>query len=214
LPAPLSSPSHRSLVLIAILALHVLAIYALAQGFSPTRARLGPMISQVQLIQYEKPQPPTLLAAPPRLSVDLYNFRSAPIVAPEITLRAPVDPPAPAPMPAASVEQASVSVSSAPSRGAGALLTRKPRAVYVPNGRDRYPPNSIRAKESGEPIVTICISASGAIESVQIAKSSGYGRLDQAAVGIGEEARFKPAMQNGDPVAACMNYRIRFAIEP
>jgi TonB family protein len=43
-------------------------------------------------------------------------------------------------------------------------------------------------------------------------ESSGFPRLDQAAVGIGKEARFRPAMREGKPMPFCLPYRITFAI--
>ena len=88
----------------------------------------------------------------------------------------------------------------------------RPRPIYVPGGWERYPAESIRAHESGRPTITICISAAGAIDSVQLTNSSGFPRLDQAAVGIGKEARFRPAMREGKPVPFCVPYRITFAI--
>jgi protein TonB len=129
------------------------------------------------------------------------------IAAPEIVIPAPADPP---PLQVEAIQ----TVITPPQPQAPELAPHpnvKPKAIYVPGGWERYPAESLRARETGAPTITICISATGVADSVQVTKSSGFPRLDQAAVGIGKEARFKPAMQDGKPVPLCLPYRITFA---
>jgi TonB family protein len=56
------------------------------------------------------------------------------------------------------------------------------------------------------------VSATGTIDSVELLQSSGFSRLDQAAIGIGKESRFRPAMRDGHSVPFCLPYRVTFAI--
>jgi protein TonB len=77
---------------------------------------------------------------------------------------------------------------------------------------DRYPNASIRAKESGTVVMNICVSPTGSVDSVELARSSGFPRLDQVALGIASEYQFQPATRLGHPVAACAHYRIVFKV--
>lgn len=67
-----------------------------------------------------------------------------------------------------------------------------------------YPQASLRAKEQGEVGLSMCVGADGGLSNVKIVRSSGYPRLDHAAlVGIAK-VRFIPAKDaNGEPVAVC-----------
>jgi len=200
--------SRRSLVFAAIGALHLLAIYELARGVADAKVRAVQGIVQTRLLPREKsPMPPP---PPPRPRPQL-TFRQQPpvqVVAPQISISLPAELPPP-------IQVTTIATEFTPPPSPRAVVsgpTTWPRPISVPNGWERYPAESIRAKEMGEPTITICISATGTIDSVHVAKSSGFARLDQAAVSIGWEARFKPAMKQGQPVPACMSYRIRFAI--
>jgi len=196
---------HRSLLFAAISALHLLAIYVLARGVAGADVRTVQSIVQTRLLQREKPPVPP---PPPPPPVGLTEYRPVQVVAPQISIALPAELPPP-------IQVTTIATEFTPlpaPRAVVSVPTTWPRPISVPNGWERYPAESIRAKEMGEPTITICISATGKVDSVQVTKSSGFARLDQAAVGIGWEARFKPAMKQGEPVPACMSYRIRFAI--
>jgi TonB family protein len=89
----------------------------------------------------------------------------------------------------------------------------RPRPIRGPSGIDRYPSGSIAAKESGRATITICISASGKIEKVELAKSTGFERLDSAALDIARQYLFKPAMRNNKPVPVCLPYTINYKLK-
>jgi protein TonB len=209
--------TRRLLVLAAIGALHVLAIYQLARGVANSDGRAVQNIVQTRLLQREKPPLPP---PPPPPPVMIRRQPLLQVVAPQISITLPADlppspPPPPPPPPPPAIQVATMATEftpPAPAPRAVSVPTTWPRPISVPNGWERYPAESIRAKEMGEPTITICVSATGTVDSVRVSKSSGFARLDQAAVGIGWEARFKPAMKQGEPVPACMSYRIRFAI--
>lgn len=99
-----------------------------------------------------------------------------------------------------------------PMSGSLTGFTSKPRPSSRPHGMESYPVESLRAKESGKTMLALCISETGAIESIKVAKSSGFPRLDQAAIAIARDYSFKPAMLHGKPVAVCINYGISFSL--
>lgn len=197
--------SRRTLALAAIILLHVLAIRILASGFASTRVRHASTIIQTRLLPSERIQ--QLPPPPPQLNL----VEQAPIqvVTPQISLPMPEDPPQP-PLqnPPAETDQAP----TAPSPVLMAGSTTRPRPISGPDGRERYPQESIAARETGTPTITICISATGAVDSVQVTRSSGFPRLDEAALGIGRDFRFKPAMRQGQPVPVCVAYGVKFGI--
>ena len=89
----------------------------------------------------------------------------------------------------------------------------RPRPIRGPSGIDRYPSGSIAAKESGRATITICISASGKTEQVELAKSTGFERLDNAALDIARQYEFKPAMRNDKPIPVCLPYSINYKLK-
>ena len=185
------------------------AIYGLARGFSNPNTHYTPAALQVEIFERDhRPEAPPVLRAS-----RLPGQQPVQIVAPAIEFDLRADTP-PAPIQLATIENAAAApVSAPPPRLASLGPTTRPRPIYVPQGRERYPADSIRAKEFGEPTISICISETGAIDSVAVSRSSGFVRLDQAAIGIGRESKFKPAMRAGEPVPLCVNYRIKFEIE-
>ena len=87
-----------------------------------------------------------------------------------------------------------------------------PRPISGPHGADFYPPKSILAHERGRVAMIICISSGGKVDDVKLAASSGFPRLDEAALNIAEQYRFKPAMRGGVPVPVCVRYQLNFRI--
>jgi protein TonB len=66
-----------------------------------------------------------------------------------------------------------------------------------------YPPESLHASEAGSVVVGYDVGADGAIGNVHLVKTSGFDRLDQAALTCARQAwRNTPAMKGTDPVAS------------
>jgi periplasmic protein TonB len=210
LPRDSGSYRRHALVFMGICLIHLLAIRAIWMGLADTGVRDVQTILQIDVTPADKPE----RRPPPLPAVSLTEYRAIEVVTPEINL--PVAEDLPPQIQATSLQQESTlspDQAAAPAQPAEpSVPSVRPRPIYVPGGWQRYPAESIRAHESGRPTITICVSAAGAIDSVQLSNSSGFPRLDQAAVDIGREARFRPAMQEGKPVPFCLPYRITFAI--
>ena len=77
-----------------------------------------------------------------------------------------------------------------------------------------YPRQSRRNAESGLVIVRAYIDTSGgAPRSVQVDQSSGFVRLDQAALAAVQKARFKPYTENGRAIEGWVRIPINFVLE-
>ena len=64
-----------------------------------------------------------------------------------------------------------------------------------------YPRLSERIGERGRVMVRVFIGTLGLPQNVQVSESSGFARLDDAAVSAVRKARFKPYIENGQPAA-------------
>jgi protein TonB len=198
----------RTTVLAAIIALHLFIAWALATGLARKAIEvLAPPI-QTDIVQEEKnkvepppPPPPEMQkqvveVPPPDINIAM------PEVGPSttaITATAATNKPAPPP------------VAKAVNRTAMVIDSK-----HFPNSEDFYPQASKRLGEQGNPVVHICLGADGklAAGSPSIATSSGSPRLDEGALALVKAgARYiTPAKEDGKPVAACQDLRIRFEL--
>jgi protein TonB len=86
-------------------------------------------------------------------------------------------------------------------------------ADYLQNPRPAYPPVSKRLGEQGKVIVRVLIGTDGSAQKAEIRQSSGYERLDQAAVATVLKWRYVPGKRAGVPEAMWFNVPINFVLE-
>lgn len=84
-----------------------------------------------------------------------------------------------------------------------------------PIGMPRYPSQSIRMNEQGLVRVNVCVQPDGRLSEVLLAASSGFARLDTAAVNHLRKpgVRLRPGTRNGQAVEMCTEIPVRFDIE-
>jgi periplasmic protein TonB len=211
LPRDSGTYRRHALVFMGICLIHLLAIWVIWMGLADSSMRDAQNILQIDVILVDtSAKRPLLLPA-----VNLKAYQAIQVVTPQIDI--PIAEDLPATIQVTSLQKELTSPPEQPAAMPAPppvqlIPSVRPRPIYVPGGWERYPAESIRAHEAGRPTITICVSAAGTIDSVQLAESSGFPRLDQAAVDIGKEARFRPAMREGKPMPFCLPYRITFAI--
>ncbi len=86
-------------------------------------------------------------------------------------------------------------------------------ADYLDNPKPVYPPISRREREQGKVLLRVYVEASGAAGKVELATSSGYERLDKAALAAVSRWRFAPARQGSEAVAAWVTVPIIFSLK-
>jgi protein TonB len=87
-------------------------------------------------------------------------------------------------------------------------------ADYLNNPPPPYPPMSKRLGEEGRVLVRVNISAEGTIQGEPtLAQSSGYERLDRAALDAVRKWRFVPGKRNGVPTAMTYNVPVNFKLD-
>ena len=198
LTVPPASP-RRFVAGAAVIGLHIVVIIALASGLA---ARLTDKIPQDIKADIVKEAPPKQPKAPPPPPPDMVKPPPPFIPPPDIVIAndAPVNtitavsnqPPPPAPPPKVAVTQATL----AASRGNNCA------AKY-------YPAIAVRLNHEGATLVSIHIDAQGSVTGVDVANSSGFSDLDEAAQQcVSAQFHFSPATENGSPVASTRQIRI------
>ena len=86
-------------------------------------------------------------------------------------------------------------------------------ADYLQNPRPPYPPISRRLNEQGKTTVRVLIGVDGLPQRSEIFKSSGYDRLDQAALATVMRWRFVPGKRGGVAEAMWFNVPINWVLE-
>jgi protein TonB len=177
--------------LIVTVALHIVLIYALIHGLArqiveAVRAPLETkIIEEIKAPPPDKapPPPPPKLATPPPpfIPPPEVNIQVSVQQAPAITVVTSVaPPPAPlAPTPPPQVIQAQTIADSC----------EKPP----------YPAGSRRANEEGDVRVRLLIDVNGTVLESKIERSSGYRRLDQAAMEALLQCKYRPTTVGGRP---------------
>ncbi|MEO8600506.1 MAG: TonB family protein [bacterium] len=86
-------------------------------------------------------------------------------------------------------------------------------AGYLNNPAPNYPLFSRRNREQGTVLLSVRVSAQGKAEQVQVKRSSGFVRLDAAAVEVVREWRFVPAQRGPEAVAASVVVPMVFRLD-
>jgi len=177
------------------------------------KARPAPLVVEMQMLPDEPPAPPkqppkpekavlvpSQVVAPqpavvvpmPALAIPVSSV-SAPVSEP-----APVQaPPAPAPAPAP----------KEPADGGdltGNLISSKPPS---------YPIESRRSHEQGTVVLAVLLSPTGSVAEISVAKSSGFARLDKAALAAVRKWRWAPFKRDGVPVMVRGQVTIPFVLQ-
>lgn len=127
--------------------------------------------------------------------------------------QAPEPPEPTAPPSAASIHPAAPSEQTA---SAPPAMRREPvvyNADYLRNPAPIYPRLSRRLGETGKVLLQVFVDSNGRAEKVKIKVSSGYERLDEAALNAVHQWRFAPARENDTAVASWVVIPIIFKLQ-
>lgn len=176
------------------------------------------------------PPPPPMAGTAPEVSTQL-NKVMASLQAPpppDPQAPSPVAPPPsptpnlPAPQPIVSVVPPGPPTSSPPApqpvvkvspQEAPATLTPPVATTSHAVTAIDYPPASMRMQEEGKVLITYLVKEDGSVGGCNVTTSSGKSLLDDAACAmVRRHWRFKPAMQNGKPVAKFLTAEVIFKL--
>ena len=100
-----------------------------------------------------------------------------------------------------------------PTAGPADVVTRAAIA-YRPNPNDYYPNTSLSLGEEGVVSIWFCYDERGKVTEAEVAKSSGFQRLDTAALIMSKQFRIKPKTVNRAPMGDCGTMPIEFKLPP
>lgn len=86
-------------------------------------------------------------------------------------------------------------------------------ADYLHNPKPSYPRLSKRMGEQGEVRLKVQVGLQGEVLVVELLRTSGFERLDEAAIEAVKSWRFKPAQQGGEPVISWVEIPVKFILE-
>lgn len=206
-----------------IILLHIAFFYALQSGLIREASQAIPKEIIATFVTPERPQPPQ-----PQPQPKAPEPKSVPVVKKAVTPppRPVVEtPPSPQaittpPAPAAPAEPAAPAAVAAPVPTAPAAppAPAQPRTItsgieYLQQPQAVYPPISRRMGEEGKAVLRVLVNEKGRPERVELQKSSGSARLDEAARQAVLRALFKPFIEDGRAVPAFAIVPINFQLE-
>jgi protein TonB len=157
-----------------------------------------------------EPPPPTPKPQPPKKTPQARQLvAEAPVVAPSEPMALPSQPD-PEPEPVAVAEPAP----PAPQMPAGPVTLSSELSVACPHlNAPVYPALSRRLGEEGKLVLRVELDESGRVNIAQVVNSSGYKRLDEAAMAAVKTWRCNPPMRNGNPVRAIALQPFNFVLQ-
>lgn len=196
--------TRRGGVVAVVIGIHVLALYALANGLVQKVANMvappikADIVEEVKPDEAPPPPPPPEMerppveVPPPEVSIDLPMETNTTAIQ-DVSDKPP--PPAPPPPPRLA--------------GAPAKMTRPV------NPEDYYPPGSIRREEQGSPVVQACVGPNGhLLREPVVTDTSGFPDLDGAAVKVAKATRYAAATENGTALPeSCIKFKVKFVLK-
>jgi protein TonB len=196
----------------AVAVLHVAALAAIMTlRHEPVQATLESHVMTAQLL------PPAPLAAPVAMqSIAPPPPKPTPPVHAKPKIQAkpkPTPTPTPKPTPVAAPDPTppAPAAPAAPPAAAAPAIGRETLEISAPKNvshiecniaKPDYPSLSRRRGETGTAYVKFVVGLSGKLESIELKKSSGFSRLDDAALAAVRASACKPYLENGQPVRA------------
>jgi protein TonB len=207
------SNGQRRAVVGVIAFVHVAAIWAVLQVPAVRLAVMEAAPVFVELLA--PPAPPAPPVAPPPPPVKTVTKAPPPVV-----IAAPAAAPAPAafavepPQPEVAAPPAPPQVVEAPpAPPAPPKMIPASALQYLEAAPPEYPRTSRRLNEAGNVLLRVYIDERGLTASVQVSRSSGHARLDEAALAAVKKWRFKPYAENGQPMAGWAVIPVIFELE-
>jgi protein TonB len=143
-----------------------------------------------------QPAPEAPVAAPTQVAL-------APIAQPVVEAAPPAPPAPPAPVVVAKAVPAAPTPVELPVSD----------AEYLQNPKPSYPAISRKLREQGKVVVDVLIGADGSAQQARLKSSSGFDRLDAAALATVQRWRYVPGKKGGVATAMWFSVPINFVLE-
>jgi protein TonB len=209
------SPKHSSLIsflLVAGLHIGVLAAVIMAKPAPAPVEVVQPTIQGVIVMAEPEPTPPPPEPLPPPPPPEK-KPEPAPKPKPKPLPKAPpseraVKAPEPEPAPPPPVAKPAEPAPAAPAP----VVPPRTDAGQISNPAPAYPSLSRRLREEGLVLLEILIRADGSVGEIKLKTSSGFKRLDEAAINAVKHWRYQPATQGGKAIDFWYEQPLEFAL--
>jgi protein TonB len=175
----------------------------------PLPAAPKPVKKKVEPKPEKKPEPVPVVQPEPQL----VSRAPDPVPAPTVAAPAPTPPEPVAETPPPQPQAAPQPAPPTPEPVVDEVDPPKFNADYLDNPAPRYPPLSRRMGEQGRVLLRVHVAAGGTAMEVTLHKTSGFERLDRAALETVKQWKFVPARQGDKPVSAWVIVPIQFNLK-
>ena len=197
--------AQRVLLLLAIVAIHILIFLLAIYGKNQQTLEVQPpVLISAHLISAEKPQSQPQQKQPISKPVAQKKVVLLPKSTPVAPIAKPQTSSSHTAEPSKTASQIPPAENTAVSPAAASTSIEAPHldhALRLENAETPYPAASLRLGEKGTVVLRIYILANGSVGEVQLEATSGYSRLDNAAIQAVKRWHFIPAKQGGQPIA-------------
>lgn len=217
------APSRTMRIAVAVVLLHVIIIWALQSGMLIRVAEIiVPAEVLAQFIDPPSPksEPVPVVVAPLPAKKTVTKAPVLPVPQALAIIDSAPSPNAPASITVPPTPMAQVTNATALAAAPAAAPTAPPvvqlpssNAAYLQNPKPPYPPISRRLNEQGKTTVKVLIGVDGMPQRAEVAQSSGFERLDQAAMATVLRWRFVPGKRGGVAEAMWFNIPINWVLE-
>lgn len=193
---------------------------------------LGVMLTQAETTPPKPVEPPTMVGlllppAPEQVTKPQPKPLPKPEPKPEPAKPKKRQPPKAKPLPKAPPSEKAIQapapepevakpVKAAPAKtappAAPAVQPPSAQAQGLQNRAPKYPQLSRKKKEQGTVLLKLLVKADGTVGTISVLKSSGFSRLDQAALQAVKHWRFVPAKQQGQSIDFWYEMPMTFAL--
>jgi protein TonB len=194
-----ASVLSRSGPAVAVIGVHILIVYGLMTSMGIVELpKFAAPVEAVFIPEQTEQQPEPEIKIKPQID----NVMPAEEPMPEVQFEEAVVPPSVTPIP-----QSEGSISAAPAAGAPAQDLKTANRVDP-----TYPSASRRAGEEGTVRVKVLVDQKGRPSQVEVAKSSGFARLDEAALEAVRKWRFVAATDGTNKIMAWTQVAVTFKL--
>ena len=221
---PMRLLQQYALPFLAVMAGHVFLLWALVKGLAMAAPQPPEVVVMASIISA-----PPIEQAPPEPQAEPPKPQPKPVAQPKLKPQPlAVKPTAQAQKPAEAVvaqaqpvqattaaptesdSKAEATASSAPPSD---TLVKPTKADYLNNPKPEYPALSRRLGEEGKVVISVLINTQGRAEEVRLKKSSGYNRLDDAALRAVKTWGFRAGTRNGVAEAMWFDVPVLFRLD-
>jgi protein TonB len=224
--------NRKAPIVISVIALHVAVLWAMQTGLM---RRVVEVVMPTEIV-VEIMSPAAPMPSPKPVQQPQAKAQTKPVT-PKPALPAPaptataqptlsplaIAPSATAPEPSATAPTAVTAASTATSANTGSKVNAPPapakvelpsnNADYLNNPKPPYPPLSKRLGEQGKVVVRVWIGIDGQASQASVKSSSGFDRLDQAALTTVLEWRYVPGKRGGVPEAMWFDVPLNWVLQ-